>query len=459
MTPTLPPTLAAGDERPLWKTFAFFLAPMLLSNILQSLSGTLNNVYVGQMIGVGALAAVSSFFPVMFFFIAFTIGLGAGASVLIGQAGGARDTGRVKAIAGTTLTVGIAFGLAVAVFGGFFTTPLLRALGTPPDILADATRYARIMLIAMPGLFVFLLSTAMLRGIGDTVTPLFTLGLSTALGLLLTPALIRGWGGLPMLGVASGATATVVSFVVATLWLGWRLRVRQSPLAPDAEFARHLRVDLPLLRAVLRIGVPTGVQMIVIALAEIALLALVNGFGSQATAAYGAVNQVVAYVQFPAISIAITASILGAQAIGAGRADRLGAIARTGLVMNLVLTGALVLAGYLFSRRLMGFFITSEPVIEVAQTLLHIMLWGTVVFGMASVLSGVMRASGSVLVPTAISILCIALIEVPVAWFASRQIGLNGVWIAYPVTFVAMFALQSAYYRLVWRGRPVRRLV
>jgi len=461
MTSSLPSALAAGPAagRPLWKTFAFFLAPMLLSNILQSLSGTLNNVYVGQMIGVGALAAVSSFFPVMFFFIAFTIGLGAGASVLIGQAWGARDTGRVKAIAGTTLTVGIVFGLAVAVFGGFFTTPLLRALGTPPDILADATRYARIMLIAMPGLFVFLLSTAMLRGIGDTVTPLFTLGLSTALGLLLTPALIRGWGGLPTLGVASGAAATVVSFVVATLWLGWRLRARRSPLAPDAEFARHLRVDLPLLRAVLKIGVPTGVQMIVIAIAEIALLALVNGFGSQATAAYGAVNQVVAYVQFPAISIAITASILGAQAIGAGRVDRLGVIARTGLLMNLVLTGALVLAGYLFSRRLMGFFITSEPVIEVAQTLLHIMLWGTVVFGMASVLSGVMRASGSVLVPTAISIACIAAIEVPVAWFASRQIGLNGVWVAYPVTFVAMFALQAAYYRLVWRKKPIRKLI
>lgn len=459
MTPTLHPTLATDAERPLWKTFVFFLAPMLLSNILQSLSGTLNNVYVGQMLGVGALAAVSSFFPVMFFFIAFTIGLGAGASVLIGQAWGARDTGRVKAIAGTTLTVGIVFGLAVAVFGGFFTTPLLRALGTPPDILADATRYARIMLIAMPGLFVFLLSTAMLRGIGDTVTPLFTLGLSTALGLLLTPALIRGWGGLPTLGVASGAAATVVSFVVATLWLGWRLRARRSPLAPDAEFARHLRIDLPLLRAVLKIGVPTGVQMIVIAIAEIALLSLVNGFGSQATAAYGAVNQVVAYVQFPAISIAITASILGAQAIGAGRIDRLGAIARTGLLMNLVLTGALVLAGYLFSRRLMGFFITSEAVIDVAQTLLHIMLWGTVVFGMASVLSGVMRASGSVLVPTAISILCIALIEVPVAWFASRRMGLDGVWIAYPVTFVAMFALQAAYYRLVWRKKPIRKLV
>ena len=446
-------------ERPLWKSFLVFLAPMLLSNVLQSLSGTLNNVYVGQMLGVGALAAVSSFFPVMFFFIAFTIGLGAGASVLIGQAWGARDTGKVKAIAGTTLTVGVVFGLLVAVFGGTFTTPLLAALGTPPDILADATRYARIMLIALPGLFVFLLSTAMLRGIGDTVTPLFTLGISTCIGLLLTPALIRGWGGLPTLGVASGAAATVVSFVVATTWLAFRLRRTGSALAPDAEFARSLRVDWRLLGKVLRVGVPTGVQMIVISLAEIALLSLVNGYGSDATAAYGAVNQVVAYVQFPAISIAITASILGAQAIGAGRTDQLGAIARTGLFLNLALTGTLVLLGYLFSRHVMGAFITSAPVIDVAQKLLHIMLWSTVVFGMASVLSGIMRASGSVLVPTAISIVCIVGIEVPVAWAMSRRIGIDGIWIAYPVTFVAMLALQTAYYRLVWRRKPIARMI
>lgn len=453
------PRVAGEFGTPLWKTFAFFLAPMLLSNILQSLSGTLNNIYVGQMIGVGALAAVSSFFPVMFFFIAFTIGLGAGASVLIGQAWGARDIAKVKAIAGTTLTVGIVFGLLVAVFGGAFTAPMLKALHTPPDILDDATRYARIILIAMPGLFVFLLSTAMLRGVSDTVTPLFTLGISTLIGLVLTPALIRGWGGLPMLGVASGAAATVVSFVVATIWLAFRLRRMKSPLAPDRAFAHSMRIDFAILKTVLKVGVPTGVQMIVIALAEIALLSLVNSYGSEATAAYGAVNQVVAYVQFPAISIAITASILGAQAIGAGRTAQLGAIARTGLLMNLVLTGSLVVLGYLFSRRLMGFFITSAPVIDIAQTLLHIMLWGTVIFGMASVLSGIMRASGSVLVPTAISIVCIALVEVPVAYVMSHRIGLNGVWIAYPVAFIAMLALQTAYYRLVWRKKAIRRLV
>lgn len=448
-----------ADDIPLWKTFIAFLAPMLLSNILQSLSGTLNNVYVGQMIGVGALAAVSSFFPVMFFFIAFTIGLGAGASVLIGQAWGAGDTGKVKAVAGTTLSVGITFGLLVAIFGGTFTRTMLAALGTPPDILADATLYARIMLIAMPGLFVFLLSTAMLRGIGDTVSPLFTLGISTAVGLIVTPALIRGWGGLPQLGVASSAAATVIAFVVATVFLAFRLRMKGSPLAPDADFFRHMRINPTILKTVLKVGVPTGVQMIVISLAEVALLSMVNSYGSNATAAYGAVNQVVAYVQFPAISIAITASILGAQAIGAGRADKLGAIARTGLLMNLALTGVLVVLGYLFSRHLMGFFITSAPVIELAQTLLHIMLWSSIIFGMASVLSGVMRASGSVLVPTAISILCIALVEVPVAWLASQRMGINGIWIAYPAAFIAMLGLQTAYYRLVWKKKAIKKLV
>jgi len=379
--------------------------------------------------------------------------------VLIGQAWGARDVAKAKAVAGTTLTVGILMGLVIAVFGGAFTTPMLAALGTPPDVLADATRYARIMLIAMPGVFVFLISTAMLRGVGDTVTPLLTLLISTTIGMIATPALIRGWWGLPQLGVTSGAWGSVLAFLVSTAWLAWRLRQRRSPLAPDAEFLRSMRINPQLLKTVLRVGVPTGVQMIVVALAEVVLLSLVNGYGSSATAAYGAVNQVVAYVQFPAISIAITASILGAQAIGAGRADRLGAIARTALTMNLLLTGGLVLLGYLFSRHLMGFFITSAPVIEIAQTLLHIMLWSLVIFGMASALSGIMRASGSVLVPTLISIVCLLGLEVPVAWAMSHRIGLNGIWYAYPATFGAMLLLQTAYYQFVWRKKKIQRIV
>jgi Na+-driven multidrug efflux pump len=127
--------------------------------------------------------------------------------------------------------------------------------------------------------------------------------------------------------------------------------------------------------------------------------------------------------------------------------------------MNLAITGALVVVGYLFSRHLVGAFVTSPPVIELAQTLLHIMLWSTVIFGFSSAISGVMRASGAVLVPTAINILCIAFVEVPSAWLLSHRFGVNGVWMSYPITFVAMLIFQSAYYRLVWRKQKVERLV
>ena len=450
----------------LWKSYLAFLVPMIASNMLQATSGTVNNIYLGQMLGVGAMASVSAVFPVLFFLIAFMIGLGAGAAVLIGQAWGAKELDRVKAIAGTTLMVGLASGAVVALFGGTFTEPILVALGTPADILPGATAYARVMLIAAPAIFIFLLATSMLRGVGDTKTPLFTLLISTGLGMLLTPALIRGWGGLPQLGVVSGAYAAGASFLIAMGWMAWYLLRHQHPktpsgkhpLAPDARFFKHLRIDKVILGKVLKIGLPTGMSMITISLAEIAVLFLVNRFGSQATAAYGAVNQIVNYVQFPAISIAIAASILGAQAIGAGNGHMLGKIAKTGIVLNLVLTGSLVIIGLLFSRTIIGLFITDPAVVDVAKTLLDIMLWSSVIMGMSMVLSGLMRASGEVVMPTAITMFCIICIEIPSAWMLSNIYGINGIWAAYPVTFLSMLVLQTTYYRLVWRKKPIKRL-
>jgi putative MATE family efflux protein len=448
-----------NTQKPVWQVFLMFLGPMMLANILQSLSGTLNTIFLGKMIGVGALAAASSFFPVMLFLISFVMGLGSGASVLIGQAWGARQTERVQAVAGTTLSVGLIGGLVVAVFGGSFAHLLLRGLATPQDILPDATAYARIVLISTPGLFVFLLMTSVMRGIGDMVTPLKTLVVSTLVGMLVTPALIRGWLGLPQLGVRSAACAMVASFLVALVWMGFHLHRKGSPLAPSAGLLRHMRIEPKILLAVLRIGVPTALQMVIMSLAEVALLSIVNGFGSDATAAYGAGNQVLGYVQFPAMSIAIAGSILGAQAIGAGHTERLGAITRAGILINLAVTGSLLLLCYLFSRQVVGLFTTNGQVVEITQHMLHIVLWSTLVFGCSAVVSGVMRSSGAVLIPVTLSISAILLVEVPVAFTASRHLGIDGVWIAYPCCFIAMLIFQSTYYRLFWRKKKIQRLI
>ena len=171
-----------SNTTPLWKTFLVFLAPMMLSNILQSLFGTINNVYLGQMIGVDALAAVSVFFPVMFFFIAFVMGLSSGATVLIGQAWGAGEPrqgegGRRHDADGRAALVG---------HDRDVRRPVQPAAPDrarhAADILDAASAYARIMMITMPLTFVFILMTAMMRGVGDTVTPLLALAISTVVG-------------------------------------------------------------------------------------------------------------------------------------------------------------------------------------------------------------------------------------------------------------------------------------
>ncbi|MEZ6030206.1 MAG: MATE family efflux transporter [Hyphomonadaceae bacterium] len=455
----LDPRAAARAARPLWIAFVVFLAPMMLSNILQSLSGTINSVFLGHMIGVRALAAATQFFPIMFFMMAFVIGLGAGASVLIGQAYGKGDRERVHAIAGASLALSLTFGIAIALLGGFFAGPLMAALQTPADIIADATLYAQIMMFSMPMFFLFLLATSILRGVGDAVTPLWTLALSAGVSLLLTPALITGALGLSPLGVASAAVASAVSLTVAMAWLCWRLVRMKHILAPTPELIAHVRLDPKVLKLVLRLGIPTGVQMVFVAVAEIALLWMVNDYGSNATAAYGAINQVLAYVQFPAMSIGITASILGAQAIGAGRGHQLWAITRTALVLNLIITGGGVLLVYLLSGPIVKMFIADASVMAMTQHLLHIVLWSAVIFGFAVVFSSMMRSSGTVLAPTAIGILAILAVEVPTAWFLSRSIGIDGIWWAYPAAFSAMFVMQGSFYGLVWRRKPIRAMV
>ncbi|WP_433785880.1 MATE family efflux transporter [Pseudomonas frederiksbergensis] len=449
----------AKPQHPLWQTYLLFLAPMVLSNFLQSMSGTVNSIYIGQLLGTQALAAVSGMFPVVFFFIALVIGLGAGAGVLIGQAWGAREPHLVKAIAGSTLLLGAIIGLVAAVLGSVFARPALQGLGTPGDVLDDAVAYAHVMMWILPSLLVFVLFTQLLRGVSDTLSPLLALVVSTCVGLALTPALILGWLGLPPMGIQSAAWAGLVGNLSAMGWLAWRLIRKGHPLAPDREMFAAMRLDRVILGKVLRIGLPTGLQMVVLSLSELVILALVNQHGSQATAAYGAVTQIVNYVQFPALSIAITASILGAQAIGAGRIERMGEILRTGLLINVCLTGGLVLLGYLLSHWLLGLFLTDDSTRAMAEHLLHIMLWSLLVFGFQAIVGGIMRASGTVLVPVAVSIVCVVGVQLPVAYLLDTRFGLPGVWMAFPVAYLGMLMLQTLYYKMVWQHQKIERLV
>ncbi len=166
-----------------------------------------------------------------------------------------------------------------------------------------------------------------------------------------------------------------------------------------------------------------------------------------------------AYVQFPAMSISITASVLAAQAIGGGRLEQVDAVTRVGLAMNIVLTGGLAVLAALLAPRIVGLFITDPKVVQLAASLLHIAVWAAVLLGLGSVCSGVMRASGTVLVPTAISLSLLAFVLFPLGWTFNRVFGLPGIWMAHPATYLIGLTLQAAYFYGVWKKKPLRRLV
>lgn len=447
------------DQPQFGKTFLFFLLPLIATNILQNLSGTINVVFVGKMMGVEAVAAISVFFPIIFFLLAFVIGLSAGTMVLIGQAWGAQDLDKVRSIVGSTLFLTLVGGIVIAVLGGMFAHPLLRLLGVDPAIMHMTLPYVQWMLFSSPILFVYIILTSVLRGVGDSVTPLIALGLTSVLGLLITPALIDGYGFLPSLGIISPAIASIIGYLAVLVFLYYYLGKKKHPLQLDRELIKKIRYHPENTAMILKLGVPTGIQMVTNALAGLVIIGLVNQHGAHATAAYGAVNQVLNYIQFPAISISIAASIFAAQAIGAGKAQLLSKVTKTALKMNLFFTGTLVILAYLFSKYLMALFITEPDVMALGQNLLFIVLWSYLFFGAAAIFAAIMRSSGTVTVPMLINIVAIVLIELPGAYSFSQIWGLTGIWYAYALAFFMLCVMQGIYYQFFWKKKTVKILI
>ncbi len=376
----MPPRQSLIHQQNLWKTFFVFLLPLIATNILQNLSGTINTIFVGQMMGVDAIAAVSVYFPILFLLLAFIIGVSTGTTVLVGQAWGAQDIEKVQSVVGSTLFMTIIGGVITAIIGAFFAHDILELLGTDPKVMHLALPYVRWMLAGSPLLFVYIIYTSILRGVGDSTTPLLALALTSVIGVIITPILLKGYFGFPALGIIAPAIASIISYIAILIFLAIYLNKKKHPLRPNRQLLQHIRHNPELSKIILRLGVPTGIQMITTSMAGLVIVGLVNRFGAHATAAYGAVNQVLNYIQFPALSISIAASIFAAQAIGAGKSDLLARVTRTALGMNFLFTGVLIALGYLFSKYLMALFITDPTVVVLGQQLLFIVLWAILFF-------------------------------------------------------------------------------
>ena len=460
---------AALVEGAIAPTLFFFTLPILASNVLQSLNGSINSIWVGHYLGEAALTATSNANTILFFLLALVFGIGMAAAILVGQSVGAHDMAQAKRVVGTSATFFVAVSIAIATAGGAATRALLGYMQTPADAMPFATAYLRIIFAAIPFMFAYTFVMMVLRGAGDSRTPFYFLVVSVLLDIALNPLLIFGAGPIPRLGIAGSALATLIAQVVSLCALLVHLYRARHFLWLHGDERRLLRPDPVLLRALVVKGFPMGLQMIVLSGSSIVVIGLVNRFGSHTTAAFGAATQLWNYIMMPALAVGMAASSMAAQNVGAERWDRVRRTAATGVLFNCLMTGALVLLLYLFNRAALSLFLPADSeALAIAQHINSIVVWSFVLFGISMVLGGVVRSTGAAVPPLIVLFVSLWLIRLPLAFALLDSWEADGIWWSLPVGAGCSALLMWLYYRYGgWRrahmleprsaGRPADR--
>ncbi len=438
---------------PITRTLVVFALPTLASNILQTMSSSVNSIWVGQFLGESALAATANANIIMFLMFATFFGFGMAATVLIGQSIGRGDIDAARRAGGGAIGLALFFALVIAVVGWFASDAILRLLETPQQAFALAHDYLRVTFIAVPASMLMVTLMMASRGAGDAVTPLRFMILSVVLDIILNPVLILGLGPFPRLGITGSALATAlagtISLAAMIAWFYAKdhvLRLRGRELAYLVPAIRELRF-------IIGRGLPMGAQMLVISGAGIIMVGLVNREGLVTAAAYGATLQLWNYVQMPALAVGAAVSAMAAQNIGAHRWDRVASITNSGIAINLVMTGVLIALLLAFDRAALGLFLGSgSEAVEVARHIQLIATWTFLPFGTTIVIIGTLRANGSVIPPLIILALSMFPIRLGIYWFGYPLLGGDAIWWSFPLSSLASLAMAWAVYqRGDWR--------
>jgi putative MATE family efflux protein len=432
---------------PIGPTLLAFALPTLGSNILQSLNGSINAIWVGRFLGEDALAATSNANTIMFLMFGAVFGFGMAATILIGQSFGRRDPEGAKRAFGSAIGLVLIASVVVATSGWLFAPEILRLLATPPTAFDEALAYLRVIFAGLPAQMVLVLMFMGLRGTGDSLTPLWFMGLNVALDAGLNPLLILGLGPIPRLGIAGSAAATLIAGAVTVAALAAYVHARRPALRLSGAERRYILPERHLTGAIVAKGLPIGAQMIVISVSGLAMMGLVNRLGVHTTAGYGVTLQLWAYVQMPALAIGAAVSAMAAQNIGAGKWGRVGEITRAGLLFNLLLTGAAVAAMLFFARPLLSLFTgPGSPALPIAEHINLLATWGFVMFGATMVLFGVVRANGAVWGPLLILFVAMFPIRLGSALLLQPWLGSDALWWSFPIGSAANVLGAWAYY-------------
>lgn len=356
---------------------------------------------------------------------------------------------KVKRTIDTAYIVLFFASVSVTLIGLVFSRTILVLLKTPAEVLPSAQTYLNIMFIGMIVMFGYNSISAILRGLGDSKTPLYFLIISTVINIVLDIifVLVFRWG------VAGAAWATVIAQACS---FGFGIYYLNKTSSVFKFNPRSMVFDKEIFFASLRIGLPSGIQQMLFSLGMIALQALVNTFGTNTVAAYTAGTRIDSFATMPIMTFGMAISTFVGQNLGANKPERVRKGYITTLIMGSLISIGVTIFIYLFGNNLVALFNKDPEVIEVGSRYLRIVSTFYIAVCIMFVTTGVLRGAGDTIVPMIISLLSLWLIRVPAAWLLSSRMGTDGIWWSIPAGWTMGLILSVAYYLT---GRWKKRVV
>ncbi len=441
---------------PPWKRIMEFTVPMLIGNLAQQLYNTADSIVVGHYVGDNALAAVGSAGPILNLLLALFVGVSTGAGIVISQNYGAGNREKLSESIGNCITLAAISSLVTMLIGLAVTTPLLRLLETPASILDWSAGYLHIIFWGVAGCAFYNILSGILRGLGDSVSALAFLLLSTVLNIGMDIWFVAGF----RMGVSGVALATVLAQGISAVMCFWKLLRMQDVFDFTLDNLR-LRRDSAL--RIVRIGVPSGITQAIMSVAMLVVQSLTNSMGEVVIACNVIIMRVDGFAMMPNMSFGQAMSVYAGQNVGAGKVDRVVEGRKQGMTMAVGFACVITACLLLFGRYLFGFFTDTPELIELANRMMRIMAAGYIVFAVTQVLGGIMRGAGDTVTPMWISMFTTIGLRVPsaylFAWLTRCEQWPNGRPEALSASLLLCWVMGAAISAVAYRRGKWRNLI
>lgn len=392
-----------------WKKIVLFAVPMLVGNIAQQLYNTVDSVVVGNYVGDNALAAVGSAGPILNLLIVLFVGISVGAGIMVSQYFGAKEREKLSVTIGNCITLTAIASLLVMIVASLVARPLLELLDTPESIIDWCHSYLLILFIGSAGLAYYNILGGVLRGLGDSMSALVYLLVSTVINIILDLLFVAKLG----MGVNGVALATVIAqFISALLCL---LRLMKMKEYFDMH-SSYLKIKKKYSGMIIRLGLPSGITQAILSMAMIVVQSLTNSFGEMFIAANVIVMRVDGFAMMPNFSFGTAMTTYAGQNVGARQDERVETGAKQGTLIAVVTSAVITGLILLFGKFLMGIFTKTPELVDLSRDMMGILAVGYIAMAVTQSLSGVMRGAGDTMTPMWISIATTIFIRVPIAY-------------------------------------------